>query len=77
MVFESMVNELGNPGKEAVLVTQSQYNIWRAGYLFEAIKGIRYGQSFCNQFNITDNILFYDDRTENCHRYICQNYIKR
>jgi len=76
MAFESMIKDLLPSVTMPVTVTRSQYNIWRAGYLFDALKSLRYGQSFCNYFDITDNILYYDDRSENCHRYICQHYIE-
>jgi hypothetical protein len=70
-----MLEQMNQLEYENPLVTKRAYDTWRAGYLFEVIKGIRYGQSFCNYFGIRDNILFYDDRPENCHRYICKHYI--
>ena len=78
MIFESVVKTLGQSKKRVSMqaITNSQYNIWRAGYLFEAIKGQRYGQSFCNYFDIADNILFYESQAENCHRYIKKHYIQ-
>lgn len=74
MVFSSLIPQpkSSNPIKK---ISRRQYELWRSGYLFDAIRGIRYGQSFCNHFGIKDNILFYDDRSENCHRYICKNYV--
>lgn len=78
MIFESVIKSLGQSNQKNTMpkITNSQYNTWRAGYLFEAIKGQRYGQSFCNYFGITDNILFYESQAENCHRYIKKHYIQ-
>ena len=78
MTFESIVHSLAQPTQEFTMpvITNSQYNTWRCGYIFEALKGQRYGQSFCNYFGITDNILFFESQAENCHRYIKNNYIQ-
>lgn len=75
MIFASMLDDLNNTSNKIKKINQIDYNLWRSGYLFDAIKGLRFGQSFCNHFEIKDNILFYDDRAESCHRYICKNYI--
>ena len=71
----STIKSLAEP-KNYSKISKSQYNFWRSGYLFDALKNLRYGQSFCNKFGITDNILFFETRAENCHRYILENYIK-
>lgn len=73
-MFATMLAQMtqSSPTKK---ISKKQYELWRSSYLFDAIRGVRYGQSFCNHFDITDNILFYDDRSENCHRYICKHYI--
>jgi len=57
-------------------ISNIDYNTWRGSYVFQALKNQRYGQAFCNQFNITDNILFYDDRTDYCHKHILKYYIQ-
>jgi len=76
MIFDNMFKELSQTSEELKLITQSQYNIWRDVCIFDAMKGLRYGQSFCNHFDITDNILFYSDQLEFCHQYICKTYLK-
>lgn len=37
---------------------------WNTWYNKDRLKGIRFGQYWCNKYNVTDNILFYmvDDR---------------
>ena len=62
-----------NPIKQ---ITKKEYLLWRAAYTFEGLKGIRYGQSFCNHFDITDNILFYTLDPDRCNTYIRKTYIK-
>jgi hypothetical protein len=57
-------------------ITEKEYSLWHAAYTFEGLKGIRYGQSFCNHFNITDNILFYTSDHTRCDTYIRKTYLK-
>ena len=61
-VFENMTANLmaiDNKVNRAYSITQAEYNEWKRAFTFEGIKGLRYGQSFCNHFNITDYVLFY------------------
>lgn len=54
------------------LITVEQYTLWQKEYTLEALRGIRYGQSFCNHFNLDDNLLFYT-----ADHYWCDNYIRK
>lgn len=56
-------------------VARADYEQWRHEFVFEALQGLRYGQSFCNRFDITDNILFYERDPEWANTYILENYI--
>ena len=40
-------------------ILQAEYDAWRDEFVFDGIRGMRYGQSFCNHFDITDYVLFY------------------
>jgi hypothetical protein len=40
-------------------ILPAEYEAWKREFTFEGIKGTRYGQSFCNHFDITDYVLFY------------------
>lgn len=58
------------------LVTQSEYQQWRESYIFLALQGQRYGQSFCNTFGITDNTLYYNVGTvADADAYIRKMYL--
>ena len=57
-------------------ITKEQYRQWAAGFVFEGLRGQRYGQSFCNQFGIKDNILYYSSTVEEADRYIQRNYVR-
>lgn len=78
MGIAHMVKELldhGEPRNHAQ-VTQEQYLQWARGFVFEGLRNQRYGQSFCNQFGITDNILWYERDYQVADAYIHQNYVR-
>jgi len=56
-------------------IPKKDYLQWTDEFIFNSLRGERYGQSFCNQFEIHDNILFYIDNAVDAHRYILENYI--
>lgn len=75
-VFASIATDLSKTYIPAVVtISLEQYQEWRQCYLFDAIRLLRYGQSFCNTFNITDNILFYEQDAAWADEYIRLNYI--
>lgn len=70
--FTAMVKEISRPDVnfKTKAVGQADYSAWQHGFVFDALQGLRYGQSFCNHFNITDNILFYERDLEWADTYI-------
>jgi len=59
-------------------ITRSQYDEWKRQFSFDALAGLRYGQSFCNRFGITDNILYYTMHVPaDCDRYIETRYLEK
>jgi hypothetical protein len=56
-------------------VESAHYRQWRQESVFDLLRGLRYGQSFCNRFDITDNILFYERDPEWADVYIRKTYI--
>lgn len=78
--MEHIVQELANSQvqpSQPVRITMDRYDRWRRGFVFDGMRNLRYGQSFCNYFNITDNILFYCDTVSRAHDYIIANYIQQ
>ena len=75
-VFEQLVafadqDRSVNPG-----ISIGDYEQWKHDYIWEALHGIRYGQSFCNHFGIKDNHLYYAPGNPDwCDRYIRKNYV--
>ena len=59
-------------------IDREEYEQWRRDFIWEALHGIRYGQSFCNRFNVTDNLLYYNTGgIDWADEYIKKTYIAR
>lgn len=75
-VFSSMMQSINHRDETTDRkISPAEFQEWHNGYVFDALKNQRYGQSFCNRFNITDNILFYERDSGFAYRYITANYI--
>jgi len=75
-VFEQLVAFSDNAGKIHQTITAEDYEQWRQDFIWEALHGIRYGQSFCNRFGITDNHLYYGTNgLEWSDNYIRKTYL--
>lgn len=76
-VFSNMVDTIptGYP-QDNQPVARADYEQWRQEFVFDALQGLRYGQSFCNHFDITDNILFYERDPEWADLYIRDHYLQ-
>lgn len=57
-------------------VSQKEFDLFDREYIFDALKGGRYGLSFCQRFNIKDLILVVESNPDHCRRYIKKTYIK-
>jgi hypothetical protein len=75
-VFQHMVMTIPhNYPRDNTPVKSADYQQWRQEAVFDMLRGVRYGQSFCNRFDITDNILFYECDPEWADVYIRKTYI--
>jgi hypothetical protein len=60
--FENMTADLINMAEgvdRQHCITPAAYEAWKREFTFDGIRGARYGQSFCNHFDITDYVLYY------------------
>lgn len=77
-VFGGVVEYTTRKENEApVIITEAEYEQWKKLYTFDGLRGIRYGQSFCNHHGITDYLLYYSLDHEAADRYIRETYIER
>lgn len=62
-------------------ISEQEFILWKQyHYTFDALRGISYGQSFCNHFAITDNLLYYGSvftTVEKCDAYIKKIYLAK
>lgn len=58
LVEDLMLAQHGRTAQQDL--TQDNYDRWDREYVFDAMRGQRYGQSFCNHFGITDYLLWYE-----------------
>ena len=59
-----------------VIITVQRFNDFMVSFYKERIKGYRLGQAFCNTFDITDSVLFYEEDDEVAIEYIYQHHVK-
>ena len=78
-VFQQMINENNHEQLASNPISLEDFELWKQDYTWDALHGIRYGQSFCNRFGIIDNILYYTkfDSIEDCNNYIRKTYLAR
>jgi len=77
-MFAHMVEDLmKEPLSEIVTIQLKDYENWQKQYTWDALQNIRYGQSFCNQYRITDLRLYYSRDWVFCDRLIRKEYITR
>ena len=77
-VFDQLVAFADQKGQVQEPINKEIFEQWKQTFTFDALYGLRYGQSFCNNFNITDNLLYYNSwSVDQTNEYIEKNYIDR
>lgn len=71
-----MLMELSEPRNPLEKVSKQEYEQWARGFVFDGLRDLRYGQSFCNRFGIQDNILYYARTYHEADQYIQKNYLR-
>jgi hypothetical protein len=75
-VFEQIVAFAGRDGEPRNLITEEDFELWQKDVIWDCLHGLRYGQSFCNRFSISDNLLYYSTWPQDqMDSYIKRNYI--
>lgn len=79
-VFASMIDGMTKEHYNLVddnSVSIQDYEQWQREYTWDALIDIRYGQSFCNYFGITDNRLYYERDWVKCDNIIRSDWLAR
>lgn len=76
-IFEHVVNSLNDwhMSNGVKKISQAEFEQWKKTFTFDAIQGLRYGQSFCNYFDITDYRLMYVHDPLQCDKIIDRDYL--
>lgn len=67
------VADLGRAVQSKTIVSRAHYSAFCHAYLFDALRGLTFGQAFCKKFSIHDNLLIHTLRDE----HSAQQYIKQ
>jgi hypothetical protein len=58
-------------------ISHDNYEQWRKQYTWDALHDLRYGQSFCNHFGITDQRIFFERNWQTCDTVIQREWLAR
>lgn len=77
-VFSNMVVDRTTKPIINVKISRDEWNTFKHQYLFDCIRGLTLGQSFCSRYGITDNLLLYVLKTEDAvDHYVDIHYIEK
>jgi hypothetical protein len=76
-MFKNMVDQLSVRFNARDLeISESDFEHWQKLYIWDALKGIKYGPSFCQYFEIYDAVLqLMDIHTPELETYIRESYV--
>ena len=73
----SLLEQVTQMPQDDITISTQMYEKWRENFLFETLQySTRYGQSFCNKFDITDYILYYMRSIEQADKHIRKHYVR-
>jgi hypothetical protein len=76
--FEQMADFADQKTKVPEPISLEDFELWQKDVIWDALHGIRYGQSFCNRFGISDNLLYYTTwPPEQIDEYLKRTYVER
>jgi hypothetical protein len=76
-MFKNMVDQLSARFNARDLeISESDFEHWQKLYTWDALKGIEYGVSFCQYFEIYDVVLqLFSLHTIDVEKYIRESYV--
>lgn len=76
MSFHQIIEQWRTPAStKQCTIDRAQYEAWSQHAILDALRGIKYGQSFCNYFDITDARLWHDWDWRRCDSLIRREYL--
>jgi len=58
-------------------ITKEDYDIFKKSYVFMAVKGISYGEAFCEYFKVYDYLIKNDSDHNRVDKLIRHSFLKR
>jgi hypothetical protein len=82
MTFKNLVDDILTYPDLAVEFTpnsvpQQDFQQWRKQFTWDALKNLRYGQSFCRHFDIQDYRIFFEQDWQACDAIIQREWLAR
>lgn len=74
-VVDQMLQQ--NMPMKTVTLTKDEYEVFKKCYTLLALKGVSYGQAFCEYFDIHDYVIRYDSNSKRVDKLIRHGYLKR
>lgn len=74
MTMQSILQQLTQPSNSDT-VSRSDYEQWRRLFVFDALRGHRYGASFCSHFGIRDFRVQFTDNLADAERIIERDWL--
>lgn len=75
--IEQMVVTINTKNIQGITVTLTQLDYWKKQWLFDAVAGLRLGQSFCKYFGVSNAAPLYHFKDNNTSmRWIRDNYLQ-
>ena len=75
MVFDTLMQDL-EPCPPPRYVSLAEYDAWRKHFVFDGLRNLSYGESFCRYFNIRDNVLRFSQTVRQADEYIKRYYLR-
>ena len=73
--FSSMVNTLGNLNSPKMQISKEEYETFQKEFIFDQLKGKRFGKAFCEKFHINDVVIKCLIDEDLARRFIEEQYI--
>ena len=74
-MVDTIMRDTGGFRKDPVPL--EDYLRWKHEYVFDALRGIEYGRSFCDRFNVLDFRIFYSKHLDTCDYCIQEHWVER
>jgi hypothetical protein len=75
MVFDALMQDL-EPHTPPRYISLAEYDAWRRHFVFDGLRNLSYGESFCRYFNIRDNVLRFSQTVRQADEYIKRYYLR-